>query len=65
MKEVFRAVGERMSLEEMHSLEYSNRLYYIKGAIESRNMKSKNWGLMDKLVEDELARIEQLYINYL
>ena len=36
-------VKNKMTLEEMYHLEYSNRLHYLRKSMARRNFKAKNW----------------------
>jgi hypothetical protein len=57
-------VGTGLSLEEVHNLQYSNRLSYLIEASQRKCPKGKNTSQLQKLAELEIQRIEHLYEQY-
>lgn len=58
-------VCESMPLHEMHNLDYTNRLHYIKKLMDRKPLKTKNWVALHSMVEEESRRAEQMYFSYL
>ena len=48
--ELLHEVGQKMTVDEMHNLEYANRLHYIHKVLNRRNFKGKNWSLLHEMV---------------
>lgn len=51
LKEMFMLNTEGMGIEEMHALEYSNRLAYIGKIVDRKKGKFKNINVLGSMVE--------------
>jgi hypothetical protein len=57
--------AESLSLEEIHHLEYSNRICYLLDLVARKNLKFKAEPQLSLLLRAELGRVEKLYLGHL